>query len=100
MWSTSTILSNPDLEACVRRHFDHVTDAHLKLADTPAGTVVGPFLHLYALPTGMTEMVDYTLPDGRPSPFPLVICGGNIYILPGVPHLLQQKYKVWHTWRL
>ena len=38
-------------------------------------------------------MIDYALEDGRPSPFPVIRCR-NVYMLPGVPHLLQQKWKV------
>lgn len=45
-------------------------------------------------PAGMTQVVEYDLPNGKPSPFPLVLCDDNIYVLPGVPHLLQQKWKV------
>lgn len=50
--------------------------AHLKMAEVPQNT----------------ELIDYNLPDsGEPSRFP-VFKVDNIYVLPGVPHLLVQKW--------
>lgn len=37
-------------------------------------------------------MIDHTFESGGPSPFSLPRCR-NVYILPGVPTLLQQKWK-------
>lgn len=37
--------------------------------------------------------IDFELEDGSVSPFPVLRCR-NIYVLPGVPQLLQQKWKV------
>ena len=45
------------------------------------------------LGAGEVTVIDYALEDGRPSPFPVIRCR-NVYVLPGVPHLLQQKWKV------
>jgi hypothetical protein len=42
---------------------------------------------------GELTTVDCTMEDGRSSPFPVLLCR-NIYVLPGVPHLLQLKWKV------
>lgn len=42
---------------------------------------------------GEVELIDYSQPSGGMSPFPLMKCR-NIYVLPGIPHLLQQKWKV------
>ena len=39
------------------------------------------------------ELIDYKQPDGSSSPFPLLLCR-NVYVLPGVPHLLQRKWQV------
>jgi len=72
------IISSSQLEQQIRNHFgDHVTDFHLKMAQVPDGPE--------------TVLIDYKLQDGRPSPFPLVRCR-NIYILPGVPSLVAQKW--------
>lgn len=72
------LVRNLDLEQRIRKYFgDNVTEAHLKMADAPEGAC---------------ELIDYTLDTGRQSPFPLVLCS-NIYVLPGVPHLLRQKWK-------
>ncbi|KAK9840250.1 hypothetical protein WJX74_006136 [Apatococcus lobatus] len=53
------------------------TPAHLKMAEAPAGEA---------------ELIDYAQPSGGLSPFPLMKCR-NIYVLPGIPHLLRQKWK-------
>jgi hypothetical protein len=45
------------------------------------------------LPPDEVTTIDHALPDGRMSPFPVLRCR-NIYVLPGVPQLLQQKWKV------
>ena len=42
---------------------------------------------------GEAELIDYTQSSGSPSPFPLMKCR-NIYVLPGIPKLLQEKWKV------
>eukprot|EP00798_Chlamydomonas_sp_ICE-L_P018516 gene18516-25018_t len=55
-----------------------MTAAHLKMTETPEGD---------------TELIQYDLDCGAVSPFPLVRCHGNIYVLPGVPHLLRQKWS-------
>lgn len=50
------------------------------------------------IPKTTTTQEDHTtlLPhdgdDGRPSPFPVVRCK-NVFVLPGVPHLLQRKWR-------
>ena len=44
------------------------------------------------------ELIDYKQADGSPSPFPLLLCR-NVYVLPGVPHLLQQKWQVRLQWQ-
>ena len=45
------------------------------------------------LPADDVELLDYKLDNGEWSHFPLLRCR-NIYILPGVPHLLRQKWGV------
>ena len=43
--------------------------------------------------TGACCIIDYVREDGTQSPFPLIRCE-NIFVLPGVPGLLQAKWKV------
>ena len=38
-------------------------------------------------------LLEVSRDDGSTSPFPVVCCR-NIFILPGVPHLLHRKWKV------
>jgi FAD synthetase len=71
------------LEARMRGFFgDSITPAHLKMADLPDGEV---------------ELLDYRLPpsdgqgEGELSKWPIVKAR-NVYILPGVPFLLRQKW--------
>ena len=45
--------------------------------------------------TGACTIIDYLRDDGSKSPFPLIRCE-NIFVLPGVPDLLQAKWKVTH----
>ena len=62
----------------IRSHFaDDVTETHLRMAQVPDGPE--------------TVLIDHVLQDGRPSPYPLVRCR-NIYVLPGVPSVVQQKW--------
>ena len=49
--------------------------------------------HCHCRCAGEVELIDYSQPDGSPSPFPLLQCR-NIYVLPGVPHLLERKWQV------
>ncbi|KAG7670257.1 hypothetical protein KSW81_008388 [Nannochloris sp. 'desiccata'] len=70
---------HPELEARIRAYFGaDVTDAHLKMADAPTGPEIA--------------LIDYNQADGTVSPFPLLKCR-NVYVLPGVPSLVQQKWK-------
>lgn len=41
---------------------------------------------------GECELIDHNFKDGRVSPFSLPRCR-NVYVLPGVPDLLQQKWR-------
>ena len=41
---------------------------------------------------GESELIELEEDVAKQSPFPLVQCS-NIYILPGVPELLQQKWR-------
>lgn len=67
-----------ELEARIRDYFEgNVTQAHLKMAEAPTGSEVQ-----------LIEHVD----GGRLSPFPLVCCR-NVYILPGIPALVQKKWE-------
>lgn len=71
---------HPELDARLRRFFGpDVTEAHLKMAEAPEGS-------------SEIVLIDYQQSDGSTSPFPLVRCR-NIYLLPGVPSLVQQKWK-------
>lgn len=73
------VARHAELEARIRAFFsDGVTSAHLKMAEMPTGSEVA--------------LLDYCHPDGRVSPFPLVRCR-NVYVLPGVPSLVQQKWN-------
>ncbi|KAI8102753.1 hypothetical protein M9434_005547 [Picochlorum sp. BPE23] len=73
------IVTSASLEKKIKAHFgDHVTKFHLKMAEVPDGPE--------------TILIDYMLRDGRPSPYPLVRCR-NIYILPGVPSIVEQKWS-------
>ncbi|KAL6762532.1 MoaB/Mog domain-containing protein [Haematococcus lacustris] len=68
-----------ELEARMRRVFgSEITESHLKMAEGPEGRL---------------SLVDYRLEGGEPSRFPLLRCDPNIYVLPGVPHLLRQKWQ-------
>eukprot|EP00889_Picochlorum_renovo_P002664 jgi/Picre1/29694/NNA_005077.t1 len=80
------IVTSASLEKKIKAHFgDHVTKFHLKMAEVPDGPE--------------TILIDYMLRDGRPSPYPLVRCR-NIYILPGVPSIVEQKWSaVRETWQ-
>ncbi len=70
---------HPELEAKIRAYFGgDATDAHLKMADVPMGPEIA--------------LIDYNQADGTASPFPLLKCR-NIYVLPGVPSLVQQKWR-------
>ena len=72
------IIKNVSLEEKVKAHFgENVTKHHLKMAEVPDGPE--------------TALIEYTLKDGRPSPYPLLRCR-NIYILPGVPSVVEQKW--------
>ena len=72
------IVTNVCLEEKVKAHFgENVTKHHLKMAEVPDGPE--------------TALIEYTLKDGRPSPYPLVRCR-NVYILPGVPSVVEQKW--------
>ncbi|PNH11162.1 putative FAD synthase [Tetrabaena socialis] len=54
-----------------------LTPAHLKMAELPTGA----------------ELIDYVVPEtGQPSSFPIAKVN-NIYVLPGVPALLVQKWR-------
>ncbi|KAG1663703.1 hypothetical protein FOA52_013271 [Chlamydomonas sp. UWO 241] len=71
------LVRDPGLESRIRSFFgDQIGPAHLKMAD---------------LPEGEAELLDYRLPGGEMSKWPVVRCR-NIYVLPGVPHLLHQKW--------
>jgi len=73
------LVRHSDLEARIRSFFDgDVTEAHLKMAEVPTGSEVA--------------LLDYKHADGQTSPFPLVRCR-NVYVLPGVPSLVQQKWR-------
>lgn len=69
---------HPELEQRIRGFMgDKLTDAHLKMAETPEGPEV--------------TLLDYEDKAGNRSPFPLVRVR-NVYVLPGVPSLVQAKW--------
>ncbi len=45
------------------------------------------------LHTGELKAIDCFMDDGSLSPFPVLQCR-NVYVLPGVPHLLRKKWAV------
>ncbi|MEE2644067.1 MAG: molybdopterin-binding protein [Myxococcota bacterium] len=66
------LCEDPDLVALLQRFFqDRITDAHLRMARVPEGS---------------------TLIKIAENPWP-VYSFRNIYIFPGVPHILQHKFK-------
>jgi FAD synthetase len=65
------VVRHPSLVALLHRHLgDRLTEAHLKMAQVPAGA----------------ELVDDS--PGFPT-----IAAGNLYILPGVPEIFRQKFE-------
>ncbi|DBA82678.1 hypothetical protein WJX77_002340 [Trebouxia sp. C0004] len=73
------LVRDAGLESRLHAYFgDNITAAHLKMAEAPQGAC---------------SIIDYLRDDGTQSPFPLIRCG-NIFVLPGVPGLLQAKWKV------
>lgn len=42
---------------------------------------------------GEVTAIDCVMDDGSQSPFPVLQCR-NVYVLPGVPHLLRKKWLV------
>ncbi|KAK9846826.1 hypothetical protein WJX84_007716 [Apatococcus fuscideae] len=69
---------HPTLEQRLQDRFGSgTTAAHLKMAEVPAGEA---------------ELIDKNGSSDGPSAFPLMRCR-NIYVLPGIPHLLQEKWK-------
>lgn len=46
-----------------------------------------------SMTAGDCKLMPYSLDNGKQSPFPLMQCR-NVYVLPGVPDLLRQKWKV------
>lgn len=73
------LVRDAGLESRLRAYFgDNITAAHLKMAEAPQGACT---------------IIDYLRDDGSKSPFPLIRCE-NIFVLPGVPDLLQAKWKV------
>ncbi len=66
------VIRHPDLEAKLREYFrDKLNDARLKMAEIPEGTEL---------------LVDPRLG------FPTLKCE-NVYILPGIPEILEQKFE-------
>ena len=45
------------------------------------------------LHAGELKAIDCLMDDGSLSPFPVLQCR-NVYVLPGVPHLLRKKWSV------
>ncbi|GBF98909.1 FAD synthase [Raphidocelis subcapitata] len=73
----TNIIRNPEIEESLMAFFgDDLTEAHLKMADTPED---------------FTTLLSPAATKGASSPFPIVKCK-NVYMLPGVPHLLQKKW--------
>ena len=51
------------------------------------------FFQACLLYAGELKAIDYYMDDGSLSPFPVLQCR-NVYVLPGVPHLLRKKWAV------
>lgn len=69
---------NADLERRIRKFFGNdTTQAHLKMAEAPS--------------TSELVLIDYNDSNGAISPFPVVRVR-NVYVLPGVPTLVQTKW--------
>lgn len=72
------VIRHPLLEESLKKYFgDDTTPAHLKLADVPGEDT--------------TRLIPCSADSTAPEPFPLVAVR-NVFILPGVPHLLQKKW--------
>ena len=56
-------------------------------------------LDMCRMSAGEVTAIDCLMDDGSQSPFPVLQCR-NVYVLPGVPHLLRKKWLVSldHKW--
>jgi len=80
------------LEERIRGYFgDRLLEGHLKMAQMPEGLaelIDDP----PSSPGGTPRQPEATSPTGK-SAFPLLKCG-NVFVLPGIPHLLVSKFEV------
>ncbi len=53
-------------------------------------------LDKFLMCAGEVTAIDCLMDDGSQSPFPVLQCR-NVYVLPGVPHLLRKKWLVSFT---
>lgn len=66
--------------------------AACSLREGPAVQVTESHLKMAQVPEGCSELLQYSLPDGSMSPFPLLkVC--NVFVLPGVPKLVTAKWE-------
>ncbi|MGH7326315.1 MAG: competence/damage-inducible protein A [Candidatus Rokuibacteriota bacterium] len=66
------VVRHPALVTLLREHYgDRLSEAHLKMAEVPEGA---------------------ELLDGGSLRFPTILAG-NVYVLPGVPEIFQQKFE-------
>ncbi|KAI8473634.1 MAG: MoaB/Mog domain-containing protein, partial [Monoraphidium minutum] len=73
----TNLVRNPNIEESLTAFFgEDLTNAHLKMADTPED---------------FTTLLSPRTEGGALSPWPVVKCR-NVFMLPGVPHLLQKKW--------
>ncbi|GAB4821656.1 hypothetical protein N2152v2_008702 [Parachlorella kessleri] len=81
---------HPELESRLRRYFGaDITESHLKMAEAPTGKK--PCNTLWAAGTEVS-IIEQHLDSGKVSPFPLLRCR-NVFVLPGIPTLLQKKWQ-------
>lgn len=80
---------HPELERRIRSFFgdDNITEAHLKMAEAPTGGELALIEYYYT-----KEGDSCSAPQRKQAPFPLVRCR-NVYVLPGVPSLVVQKWQ-------
>jgi len=85
------LVRNAKMEALLREHYDESIDSALRMADVPEGT------SLRALPGWPVMRLDLRAGETFPSFEGALAHDSRIYILPGIPALLQAKVETLET---